>query len=90
MQNVNQAASVKDITELMTEVVWGEIGYSDAAVYLSITCKYLNCLFFIQGYIFWPGGGEFLSELKTGKNLKEDFMQKGREKGRKEEKRKNW
>ena len=34
-----------------------------------------------QGYIFWPFlGGDFLSKWKTGKNLKEDFMKKGREK----------
>ena len=33
------------------------------------------------------GGGNFLSKLKTGKNLNED-MKKGREKGGKEEKKK--
>ena len=44
----------------------------------------------IQGYRFWPfpplGGGEFLSKLKTRKNLQED-LKKGREMwGGKEEK----
>jgi len=45
----------------------------------------------LQGYIFWPfpppPGGDFCPKSKTGKNLKED-LKKGKEKGGKEEKRK--
>ena len=46
-----------------------------------------------QGYIFWPfhppgGGNNFLSKMRKGKNLKEDFMKKGKEKGGNEEERK--
>ena len=44
-----------------------------------------NVLSYIfQGYIFWP----FFVQNEKRKNLKEDFMKKGREKGGKAEKRK--
>ena len=40
----------------------------------------------MQGYIFWPFWKFFVQSKKTGKNLKD--LKKGREKGRKQEKKK--
>ena len=47
---------------------------------------HVNSVIYVLAFFLPPGGGEdFFPNWKTGKNLKEDFMKKGREREEKKE-----